>query len=87
MEPSGTYIEYEAKAIGSGSEGAQQNLQDIFHKSMTLKEACKHALTILKQVMEEKLNATNIEMSTVTTKDKRFHLFTREEIEEVIKEM
>lgn len=32
LEPSGTYIEYEAKAIGSGSEGAQQNLQDIYHK-------------------------------------------------------
>ncbi len=29
---------------------------------MTLKEAAKHALTILKQVMEEKLNATNIEV-------------------------
>ena len=29
---------------------------------MTLKEASKHALTILKQVMEEKLNATNIEV-------------------------
>lgn len=30
---------------------------------MTLKEATKHALTVLKQVMEEKLNATNIEVS------------------------
>lgn len=87
LDPSGTFIEYDAKAIGSGSEGAQQNLQDIYHKNMTLKEASKHALTILKQVMEEKLNATNIEMSTVTTKDKRFHLFSKEEIEEVIKEM
>jgi hypothetical protein len=29
---------------------------------MTLKEATKHALTILKQVMEEKLNSTNIEV-------------------------
>jgi 20S proteasome subunit alpha 5 len=29
---------------------------------MTLKEAAKHALTILKQVMEEKLNSTNIEV-------------------------
>jgi len=87
LEPSGTFIEYEAKAIGSGSEGAQQNLQEIFHKTMTLKEASKHALTILKQVMEEKLNATNIEMSTVATKDKRFHLFSKEEIEEIIKDM
>lgn len=87
LEPSGTYIEFEAKAIGSGSEGAQQNLQDIYHRSMTLKEASKHALTILKQVMEEKLNATNIEMSTISTKDKRFHLFSKEEIDEVIRDM
>jgi len=87
LDPSGTFIEYDAKAIGSGSEGAQQNLQDIYHKTMTLKEATKHALTILKQVMEEKLNATNIEMSMVSAKDKKFHLFTKEEIEEVIKDM
>ncbi|VDO66424.1 unnamed protein product [Schistosoma curassoni] len=32
MDPSGTYIRYEAKAIGSGSEGAQQALQEIYHK-------------------------------------------------------
>ena len=31
-------------------------------KSMTLKEAIKSSLIILKQVMEEKLNATNIEV-------------------------
>ena len=29
---------------------------------MTLKEACKESLVILKQVMEEKLNATNVEV-------------------------
>lgn len=32
-------------------------------QSMTLKEAIKSSLVILKQVMEEKLNATNIEVS------------------------
>ena len=54
---------------------------------MTLKEASKQALTILKQVMEEKLDAINIEMSVVATSDKKYHLFSKEEIEEVIKEM
>ncbi|CAI2727477.1 unnamed protein product [Schistosoma spindalis] len=63
MDPSGTYIRYEAKAIGSGSEGAQQALQEIYHKNMTLHEGCKHALSILKQVMEEKLDSTNVEVS------------------------
>lgn len=62
MDPSGTYIKYEAKAIGSGSEGAQQALQEVFNKDLGLEEASVHALTILRQVMEEKLDATNIEV-------------------------
>ncbi len=32
MDPSGTFNAYEAKAIGSGSEGAQQALQEVYHK-------------------------------------------------------
>lgn len=32
MDPSGTYVQYDAKAIGSGSEGAQQSLQEMYHK-------------------------------------------------------
>ena len=50
MDPSGTYLQFNAKAIGSGSEGAQQSLQEAFHSSMTMKEATKSAFTILKQV-------------------------------------
>lgn len=86
MDPSGTFLQYEAKAIGSGSEGAQQALQEVYHKSMTLKEACKESLKILKQIMEEKLNETNVEMATVT-KDKLFHMSSKEEIEEFIKDI
>jgi len=31
-DPSGTFIRHEAKAIGSGSEAAQGELQDKYHK-------------------------------------------------------
>lgn len=31
-DPSGTFVRYEAKAIGSGSEAAQSELQDKWHK-------------------------------------------------------
>eukprot|EP00124_Ichthyophonus_hoferi_P001989 Ihof_evm11s121 gene=Ihof_evmTU11s121 len=31
-DPTGTFFQYDAKAIGSGSEGAQSALQDAFHK-------------------------------------------------------
>ena len=37
-DPSGTYIRYDAKAIGSGSEGAQSALQEDYHSSLTLEE-------------------------------------------------
>ena len=40
---------------------------------MNLKEACKHALTILKQVMEEKLNETNVEVRFSVWKDLAKH--------------
>ncbi|KAJ7331284.1 Proteasome subunit alpha type-5 [Desmophyllum pertusum] len=84
LDPSGTFFQYDAKAIGSGSEGAQQALEEVYHKSMTLREACKSSLTILKQVMEEKLNATNVELGTATP-DKKFRMFTKEEIETLYK--
>lgn len=82
MDPSGTFVQFDAKAIGSGSEGAQQSLQDVYHKSMTLQEATTSALTILKQVMEEKLNSTNVEVMTMTP-DKLFHMFEKDQVEEV----
>lgn len=31
-DPSGTFVRYDAKAIGSGSEAAQSELQDKWHK-------------------------------------------------------
>ena len=31
-DPSGTYVKYEAKSIGAGSEGAQTILQEQYHK-------------------------------------------------------
>eukprot|EP00092_Neocalanus_flemingeri_P007299 GFUD01007881.1.p1 GENE.GFUD01007881.1~~GFUD01007881.1.p1 ORF type:complete len:244 (+),score=70.43 GFUD01007881.1:70-801(+) len=86
MDPSGTYLQFDAKAIGSGSEGAQQSLQEVYHKSITLKEATKSAFTILKQVMEEKLNETNVEAARVT-KEGGFEMIKGEELEAIIKEL
>ena len=49
-DPSGTYLQYKAKAIGAGSEGAQSTLQDKYRGDMTLVEAEDLAFEILKQV-------------------------------------
>ena len=85
-EPSGTFYRYDAKAIGSGSEGAQAELQNEYHKSMTLKEAEVLALKILKQVMEEKLDCKNAQLASVTA-DAGFRVYSDEETDEIIKVM
>eukprot|EP00803_Ostreobium_quekettii_P005293 evm.model.scf_37.19 EVM.evm.TU.scf_37.19 scf_37:163835-167639(+) len=80
-DPSGTYVKYDAMAIGSGSEGAQTTLQESYRKDMTLQEAEVLALSTLKQVMEEKVTSTNVDIAKVAPK---FHLYTEEEVEGVL---
>jgi len=60
-DPSGTYTRFDAKAIGAGSEGAQTALQEQYHQKLSLAEAETMAVTILKQVMEDKVDVTNVE--------------------------
>lgn len=83
-DPSGMYTRFQAKAIGAGSEGAQTTLQDQYHASMTLAEAKKLALEILKQVMEEKVNAVNVELAVVTTEEAEFRICESSEVEAII---
>lgn len=82
-DPSGTFTRFDAKAIGSGSEGAQTELQEQFHKSLTLREGQILSLKVLKQVMEEKLNSTNVQVATVTS-DRGFRILSETELGDVI---
>ncbi|RGB32768.1 nucleophile aminohydrolase [Rhizophagus diaphanus] len=82
-DPSGTFMQYDAKAIGSGSEGAQTELNEEYHKSLSLQEAETLSLKVLKQVMEEKLNNTNVQLAAVTA-EHGFRIYSEEELQVVI---
>ena len=73
-DPSGTFMQYKAKAIGAGSEGAQSTLQDKYRDEMTLLQAEDLSLEVLKQVMEEKIGSHNIEIASVTAQVSSFHV-------------
>lgn len=85
-EPSGTFYRYNAKAIGSGSEGAQTELQNEWHSSLTLRDAELLVLKILKQVMEEKLDENNAQLCCVT-KDQGFQIYDNNKTAEIIKQL
>ena len=80
-DPSGTAVQYKAKAIGSGSEGAQTALQEEYRDDLTLKEAETLALKTLKAVIEEKVNTTNVDVSIVAPTYKKY---SNDQIQEII---
>jgi 20S proteasome subunit alpha 5 len=84
VDPSGTHTQYLTKAIGAGSEGAQNSLKQHYHKSITLEEAKKLVLQILKNVMEAKISPTNVELAVIPTSTGLYTPCTNSEIEAVI---
>ena len=80
-DPSGTYVKYKATAIGSGAEGAQTSLQEKWRADMSLQEAEALALATLRQVMEEKVTASNVDVVSVAPD---YHLYTEEEVTALI---
>merc|ERR1712153_61206 len=90
-EPSGTYTKYAACAIGSAQEGATNLLQEQYNKDMSLADAEQLSLTILRQVMEEKLTSVNIELAVVkkepNPKDVKFTMRTKDEMDEIIRKL
>ncbi|KAL0249445.1 hypothetical protein GEMRC1_004677 [Eukaryota sp. GEM-RC1] len=84
MDPSGTVIEWDAKVIGQASESAQNQLEERYFKGISFAEAEELALSILKEVMEEKVTNVNIDIGSVKADSGVFHLYTPEEIDGVL---
>lgn len=82
-DPSGTFMQYSAKAIGSASEVAQSQLQEEYKKDITLEDAKCLAAKILKQVMEDKMDFTNVQFAVVT-KMNGYHLLNENELVDLL---
>lgn len=82
-DPSGTFMKYSAKAIGSATEVAQSQLQDDYKKDMTLEDAQLLAVKILKQVMEDKIDSTNAQIAVVT-RETGFKIYSEHELGQLL---
>ena len=80
-DPSGTYISYKAKAIGSAAEGAQILLQEQYHQQLTLEDAITMTLSILKRVMEDKINQNNVEICVIPTENPKYRSLPVDEVQ------
>ena len=84
-DPSGTFLQWQARAIGSGGETAMTFIKEQYHSNMTLLEAEKLVLQTLKNVMEEKILKDNVEVQVVRTDTRLLEARSQEYVENLIK--
>ena len=84
-DPSGTFLQWQARAIGSGGETAMTYIKEHYHSNMTLAEAEKLVLQVLKNVMEEKIGKENVEVSVVRTETRQLETRSVEYVDNILR--
>jgi proteasome alpha subunit len=80
-DPSGTYIEYDAVAIGDGSDQVNEFLEKNYHADISMDEASILALDSIYLISEEKTGTRHIRMAQIDTKTKRIKFNENNDIE------
>ncbi|MEM3143671.1 MAG: archaeal proteasome endopeptidase complex subunit alpha [Candidatus Nitrosotenuis sp.] len=79
-DPSGTYIAYDAVAIGAGSEQANDFLEKNYKSDMSLEDASSLATACIYLASEQKEGIDHIRMSQVKTATRQFEKVTEDKI-------
>ena len=80
-DPSGTYIAYEAVAIGSGADQVTEFLEKHYKEDISLDEACVLAAQSIYLVSEDKVGTKHIKMAVIDHKEKRMRRVEDEDVE------
>ena len=79
-DPSGTFIQYAAIAIGSGSDEVNSFLEKNYNFDMGLEDAAALAIAAINVKSEEKEGVDHIKMAKVTSKDRVFEKISESDI-------
>ena len=79
-DPSGTYLEYEAVAIGGGSDTANEYLEQNYREDLSMDEAIDLALRCILKVNEGKVEPINVKVAYIETKDRVMKMLPNDEI-------
>ncbi|MGC9208854.1 MAG: archaeal proteasome endopeptidase complex subunit alpha [Nitrososphaeria archaeon] len=79
-DPSGTYLEYSAVAIGGGSDVANEYLEQNYREDLSLGDAIDLALRCILRVNEGKVDPINVKVAYIERKDRVMKTLSREEI-------
>lgn len=81
-DPSGTFIPYDAVAIGNGSDKANEFLEKKYHAEISIEDASILALDSIYLTSEEKDKTGNIRMAQIDTKTKTIKFIESRDIQD-----
>jgi proteasome alpha subunit len=84
-DPSGTYISYDAVAIGSGSEQVTDFLEKSYKHDISIEDASVLASAAIYMASEEKEEHNHIRMAQIKKSTKTFEIVSSEKISEYAK--
>lgn len=85
MDPSGTMVGYLAKGVGSAEQGINSLLEKHYKEDISIQDAEVLALSVLRQVMEEKIKPELVDLVVLTTQSRTFVKRNLEELDRGIK--
>ncbi|RNJ78219.1 MAG: archaeal proteasome endopeptidase complex subunit alpha [Nitrosopumilus sp. H8] len=71
-DPSGTYVQYAAVAIGASSEDVNEFLEKYYDSNMGLEDAASLAIAAINLKAEQKNGTSHIKMAKITAESKTF---------------
>jgi proteasome alpha subunit len=80
-DPSGTYLQYSAVAIGAGAEDVNEFLEKYYSEDMSLEDAAGLAIAAINLKAEQKDGASNVKMAKITDKTKVFEKVSESDVE------
>jgi len=80
-DPSGTYIQFSAIAIGAGADDVNAFLEKHYKEDLSLDDAAALAIAAINLKAESKDGVNNIKMAKITTKDKIFEKVSESDLQ------
>ncbi|NND86428.1 MAG: archaeal proteasome endopeptidase complex subunit alpha [Nitrosopumilus sp.] len=84
-DPSGTYVQYAAIAIGAGSDDVNAFLEKHYDKEMSLDDAAALAIAAINLKAEQKDGINHVKMAKITSQEKTFEKISESDLAEYSK--
>ena len=80
-DPSGTYVQYAAVAIGAGSDDVNSFLEKHYNSEMSIDDAASLAIAAINLKAEQKEGVNHIKMAKITTQTSSFEKVSEQDLQ------